>query len=192
MYMKLNFKDVFSVQTDETKYKPTVLSYIIFVAFLVIVITISNFIPIVLLARFIMVFLTALVFYLTIAFFSKLIFISENIEKKRIKEKKYKFKYDSIFFLFYDLIKWLNAYSALEQILIKLRDEYHYIEISYDTKGRRGKYINRKTFIDDIETRVEDIKKMIESNCSDGKIEILETYDHQNPNLLIDEINELK
>ena len=27
-------QDVFSVQTDETKYKPTVLSYIIFVSFL--------------------------------------------------------------------------------------------------------------------------------------------------------------
>ena len=192
MYMKLNFKDVFKVQTDDIRYIPTILSYVIITLIIGVVIAISNLIPIALLAGFIMVFLTALVFYLTIAFFSKLIFISENIEKKRMKEKKYKFKYDSIFVKFDDLIKWLNVYSAPEQILIKLKDDYHYIEISYDTKGRRGKYINRKTFIDDIETRVEDIEKMIESNCSDGKIEVLETYDHQNPNLLIDEINELK
>ena len=192
MYMKLNFKDVFKVQTDDIRYIPTILSYVIITLIIGVVIAISNLIPIALLAGFIMVFLTALVFYLTIAFFSKLIFISENIEKKRIKEKKYKFKYDSIFVKFDDLIKWLNVYSAPEQILIKLKDDYHYIEISYDTKGRRGKYINRKTFIDDIETRVEDIEKMIESNCSDEKIEVLETYDHQNPNLLIDEINELK
>ena len=147
--MKLNFKDVFFVQTDETKYKPTVLSYIIFVAFLVIVITISNFIPILLLSRFIMVSLTALVFYLTIAFVSKMIFISENIEKQKVKNKLFVFKFDSIFIEYDDLKKWLYNYSAPEQIIIKLNDEYHYVEISYDTKGRRGKYINRNTYFDD-------------------------------------------
>ena len=125
MYMKLNFKDVFKVQTDDIRYIPTILSYVIITLIIGVVIAISNLIPIALLARFIMVFLTALVFYLTIAFFSKLIFISENIEKKRIKEKKYKFKYDSIFVKFDDLIKWLNVYSAPEQILIKLKDDYH-------------------------------------------------------------------
>ena len=190
--MKLNFKDVFSVQTDETKYKPTVLSYIIFVAFLVIVITISNFIPILLLSRFIMVSLTALVFYLTIAFISKMIFISENIEKQKVKNKLFVFKFDSIFIEYDDLKKWLYNYSAPEQIIIKLNDEYHYVEISYDTKGRRGKYINRNTYFDDRETKVEDIIRIIELNCKNAKIEVFETYDHQNPNILIDEIKELK
>ena len=82
MYMKLNFKDVFKVQTDDIRYIPTIFSYVIITLIIGIVIAISNLIPIALLASFIMVFLTVLVFYLTIAFFSKLIFIYENIEKK--------------------------------------------------------------------------------------------------------------
>lgn len=190
--MKLNFKNVFSVQTDETDYKPTILTYIICVICLGIVIFISNYIPIVMMSRIIMVCLTAIVFYLTIAFISKMIYISENIEKQGVKNNSYKFKFDSIFINVDDLINWLYKYSAPEQIIIKMNDEYHYVEISYDTEGRRGKYINRTTYFDDVETKVEDIERMIKLNRQYDKIEVLETYDHQNPQLLIDEINELE
>lgn len=190
--MKLNFRNVFSFQTDETKYKPTILSYLIFVIFLGGAIVISNYIPIVVLSRFIMVSLTALVFYLTIAFFGKMIVISENIEKQSVKIGSYKFKFDSIFIEFDDLKKWLYNYSAPEQIIIKLNDDYHYVEISYDTKGRRGKYINRKTYFDDVETKIEDIEHIIKMNSKNGKVEVFETYDHHEPQLLVDEIREIK
>ena len=190
--MKLNFRNVFSVQTDETKYKPTILSYLIFVILIGALIVISNFIPIVVLSRFIMVSLTALVFYLTIAFVSKMIFISENIEKQKVKKGNYEFKFDSVFIEFDDFKIWLNKYSAPEQIIIKLSEDYHYIEISYDTKGRRGKYINRKTYFDDVETKVEDIERIIKTKSKNKRIEVLETYDHHNPQLLVNEIRELK
>lgn len=190
--MKLNFRKVFSVQTDETKYKPTVLSYLIVVTFIGAMIVISNYIPIVVLSRFIMVSLTAFAFYLTISFFSKMIFISENIEKRRVKNGAYEFKFDSIFIEFDEFKKWLYEYSAPEQIIIKLNEDYHYVEISYDTKGIRGKFINRKTYFDDVETKIEDIERIIKTNSKNEKVEVFETYDHNNPRLLVDEIKELK
>lgn len=190
--MKFNFKNAFSVQTDETEYKPTILTYLFLIVFIGVMIVISNFIPIIVLSRFIIVSLTALAFYLTIAFFSKMIFISENIEKERVKKGIYEFKFDSFFIEFEDLKKWLYKYTAPEQIIIKLNEDYHYVEISYDTKGRRGKYINRKTYFDDVKTTTEDIERIIKMNSKDGKIEVFETYDHQNPQLLVNEIRELK
>lgn len=190
--MKLNVKDILSVKTDEKKYKPTIISFIVVILSLCALIGISNFIPVILLSRFIMVCLTAFCFYIIIAFISKMIFISENIEKQRVKNKIYEFKFDSVSINIDDFCIWLYKYSAPEQIIIKLNEEYHYVEISYDTKGRRGKYINRNTYFDDVATKVEDIEKLIKLKSNSGKIEVFETYDHQKPQLLIDEINELK
>ena len=86
----------------------------------------------------------------------------------------------------------LNCYPAPEQLIVRLKEEYHYIEISYDTKGRRGDYINRKTYFDDKATKVDDIEKIIKEKSQSGKIEVLETFDHNKPQLIIDEINEIK
>jgi len=189
--MKLKFKEVFSVQTDEKNYKTTILSFVIVIVCISVFIALSNLIPILLLSRFIMVCLTTVCFYLIIALYSKLVFISENIEKQSVKNKSHKFKFNSIFINYDDLINWIYKYSAQEQIIIKLKGEYHFVEVSYDTKGRRGKYVNRNTYFDDVLTKVEDIEKIIKANSKDGKIEVFETYDHQSPQVHVDEIKSL-
>ncbi|MGM9970826.1 MAG: hypothetical protein ACI35W_00255 [Anaeroplasmataceae bacterium] len=190
--MKLNFKDILFVQTDEKEYKPTIFSFIVVILCIGTLIAISNFIPVILLSRFIMVCLTTFGFYLIIAFIIKMIFISENIEKQRVRNKVYEFKFDPVSINIDDFCIWLYKYSAPEQIIIKLSEEYHYVEISYDTKGRRGNYINRNTYFDDAATKVEDIERIIKLKSKNGKIEVFETYDHQNPQILVDEINDLK
>ena len=190
--MKFIFKNILSANSDETKYKSTILSFIISMLCIVVLIAISNFIPIVLLSRFFMVLLTTFSFYLIFTFFCKIICISDNIEKKKVKEKKYKLKFDPIVISFDDFSIWLNCYPAPEQLIVRLKEEYHYIEISYDTKGRRGDYINRKTYFDNKATKVDDIEKIIKEKSQSGKIEVLETFDHNKPQLIIDEINEIK
>ena len=39
---------------------------------------------------------------------------------------------------------------------------------------------------------VDDIEKIIKEKSQSGKIEVLETFDHNKPQLIIDEINEIK
>ena len=74
--MKFIFKNILSANSDETKYKSTILSFIISMLCIVVLIAISNFIPIVLLSRFFMVLLTTFSFYLIFTFFCKMICIS--------------------------------------------------------------------------------------------------------------------
>lgn len=190
--MKLNIKDILSVKTDEKEYKSTILSFVLVILCVGALIAISNYIPIVLMSRFIAVGLTAFGFYLTIAFFSKLIFISENIEKFKIKNGNYKSKYKSVFITFEDMSNWLLNYSAPEQLIIKVNGKLYYIEISYDTKGRRGKYVNRKTYLDDVETNPSDILSFFNKNNGNDSIEVLETFDHNSPQILVEEIEEIK
>lgn len=70
--MKFIFKNILSANSDEIKYKSTILSFIISMLCIVVLIAISNFIPIVLLSRFFMVSLTTFSFYLIFTFFAKL------------------------------------------------------------------------------------------------------------------------
>ncbi len=191
--MKKYLKSIFSFETKEIEYKKTLLEFLLTIIVISIIVVLDYFIQVDWLQKLILVLLLINTLYLVLAFFGRLICISDNKEKIKTKNGKRKFKYDPVNLNITDFKLWLSNYNEPETVWIK--DPfgiYHCIEISLDVKGRRGQYYNKKIYLDDVEIKIDDILSKIEEYANDDSIEILESFDKNSPNIILDELNQIK
>ena len=182
-------KELFKFFSDDLKYKNTVLVYIAADIVLVLIAIVFN---IIFESGIPLVILTALFLYLLMAFSIRLTAISDNRIAQKIKSGKYTFKFKPILVNVDDIIIWLKHMEEPETIICSYLNEFFIIEIVFDLTGIRGDYYNKQLYFNNAIISENDlINKLCEKN-QDGKIAVYETFDKNKPEILIDEIDEIK
>lgn len=194
--MKKLIKEVFLPETSSTNYKYAIKNYIVAMVIVIALFLLFNLIPIGNPFRFLVVILIVLIMWISLMFFVKLSIIHDNIQKEKLKNKKYKFKYKPITVSVNDFKFWLENAETPETLYLKSQSSNNYIfEVSFDITRKNGKFINKKFFLDDKEIR--EANECVELLSSldiiiNNEIKVYETFDHNKPELLLDTINNLK
>ena len=101
-----------------------------------------------------------------ILFFIRLICVADNREISKFKNNEIKMKFPSIKVDFKDIMLWVEKSDILDTIYVKsILGKRFIIEISFETKGFRRKFINKTIWFDDVRiTTLEKFKEIIEIN----------------------------
>ena len=182
-------KELFMCSSDDLKYKNTILVYMaanIVIALIAIIFNIifKSGIPLAILA--------GLFLYLLISFSIRLTAINDNRSKKKIIDGKYVPKFKPILVNVDDIIIWLKHMEEPETIVCSYIEEFYIIEISFDVKEGRGDYYNKQLYFNNSIISESDLIKKLREKNQDGKIAVYETFDKNKPEILIDEIDEIK
>ncbi len=182
-------KELFMCSSDDLKYKNTILVYMaanIVIALIAIIFNIifKSGIPLAILA--------GLFLYLLISFSIRLTAINDNRSKKKIIDGKYVPKFKPILVNVDDIIIWLKHMEEPETIVCSYIEEFYIIEISFDVKEGRGDYYNKQLYFNNSIISESDLIKKLREKNQDGKITVYETFDRNKPEILIDEIDEIK
>lgn len=182
-------KELFMCYSDDLKYKNTVLVYIAVDIVLVLIAIVFN---IIFESGIPLVILTALFLYLLMAFSIRLTAISDNRIAQKIKSGKYTFKFKPILVDVDDIIIWLKHMEEPETIICSYLNEFFIIEIVFDLTGIRGDYYNKQLYFNNAIISENDLINKLREKNQDGKIAVYETFDKNKPEILIDEIDEIK
>lgn len=182
-------KELFMCYSDDLKYKNTVLVYIAADIVLVLIAIVFN---IIFESGIPLVILTALFLYLLMAFSIRLTAISDNRIAQKIKSGKYTFKFKPILVDVDDIIIWLKHMEEPETIICSYLNEFFIIEIVFDLTGIRGDYYNKQLYFNNAIISENDLINKLREKNQDGKIAVYETFDKNKPEILIDEIDEIK
>lgn len=183
-------KELFKFSSDDLKYKNTVLVYIAADIVLVLIAIVSDIVfENAYLLRFI---IAALFLYLLMAFSIRLTAISDNRIAQKIKSGKYTFKFKPILVNVDDIIIWLKHMEEPETIICSYLNEFFIIEIVFDLTGIRGDYYNKQLYFNNAIISENDLINKLREKNQDGKIAVYETFDKNKPEILIDEIDEIK
>lgn len=182
-------KELFKFSSDDLKYKNTVLVYIAADIVLVLIAIVFN---IIFESGIPLVILTALFLYLLMAFSIRLTAISDNRIAQKIKSGKYTFKFKPILVNVDDIIIWLKHMEEPETIICSYLNEFFIIEIVFDLTGIRGDYYNKQLYFNNAIISENDLINKLREKNQDGKIAVYETFDKNKPEILIDEIDEIK
>ncbi len=182
-------KELFMCYSDDLKYKNTVLVYIAADIVLVLIAIVFN---IIFESGIPLVILTALFLYLLMAFSIRLTAISDNRIAQKIKSGKYTFKFKPILVNVDDIIIWLKHMEEPETIICSYLNEFFIIEIVFDLTGIRGDYYNKQLYFNNAIISENDLINKLREKNQDGKIAVYETFDKNKPEILIDEIDEIK
>ena len=194
--MKKFIKEVFIPETPSKNYKYAIKNYIISMVTLIILFLLTNLIPIGNAFRFLVVIPLGLIMWISFMFFVKLSIIYDNIQKEKIKNKKYKFRYEPITVSVDDFKFWLENAEISETLYLKSQTDNNYIfEVSFDITGKNGKFINKKFYLD--EKEINSANECIDLLLSldiiiNNQIKLYETFDHNKPEVLLDVIKDLK
>ena len=176
--------------SDDLKYKNTVLVYIAADIVLVLIAIVSDIVfENAYLLRFI---IAALFLYLLVTFSIRLTAISDNRIAQKIKSGKYTFKFKPILVDVDDIIIWLKHMEEPETIICSYLNEFFIIEIVFDLTGIRGDYYNKQLYFNNAIISENDLINKLREKNQDGKIAVYETFDKNKPEILIDEIDEIK
>lgn len=183
-------KELFKFSSDDLKYKNTVLVYIAADIVLVLIAIVSDIVfENAYLLRFI---IAALFLYLLVTFSIRLTAISDNRIAQKIKSGKYTFKFKPILVDVDDIIIWLKHMEEPETIICSYLNEFFIIEIVFDLTGIRGDYYNKQLYFNNAIISENDLINKLREKNQDGKIAVYETFDKNKPEILIDEIDEIK
>lgn len=183
-------KELFMCYSDDLKYKNTVLVYIAADIVLVLIAIVSDIVfENAYLLRFI---IAALFLYLLVTFSIRLTAISDNRIAQKIKSGKYTFKFKPILVNVDDIIIWLKHMEEPETIICSYLNEFFIIEIVFDLTGIRGDYYNKQLYFNNAIISENDLINKLREKNQDGKIAVYETFDKNKPEILIDEIDEIK
>ncbi len=182
-------KELFMCSSDDLKYKNTVLVYIAANIVLVLIAIIFN---IIFDSGIPLVILFGLFLYLLIFFSIRLTAISDNRIAQKIKSGKYTFKFKPILVDVDDIIIWLKHMEEPETIICSYINEFYIIEIAFDLTGIRGDYYNKQLYFNNAIISENDLINKLREKNQDGKIAVYETFDKNKPEILIDEIDEIK
>lgn len=183
-------KELFMCYSDDLKYKNTVLVYIAADIVLVLIAIVSDIVfENAYLLRFI---IAALFLYLLVTFSIRLTAISDNRIAQKIKIGKYTFKFKPILVDVDDIIIWLKHMEEPETIICSYLNEFFIIEIVFDLTGIRGDYYNKQLYFNNAIISENDLINKLREKNQDGKIAVYETFDKNKPEILIDEIDEIK
>lgn len=183
-------KELFMCYSDDLKYKNTVLVYIAADIVLVLIAIVSDIVfENAYLLRFI---IAALFLYLLVTFSIRLTAISDNRIAQKIKSGKYTFKFKPILVDVDDIIIWLKHMEEPETIICSYLNEFFIIEIVFDLTGIRGDYYNKQLYFNNAIISENDLINKLREKNQDGKIAVYETFDKNKPEILIDEIDEIK
>lgn len=183
-------KELFKFSSDDLKYKNTVLVYIVVNIVLVLITILSDIVfENAYLLRSI---IAALFVYFLMTFSIRLTAISDNRSAQKIKNGKYTFKFKPILVNVDDIIIWLKHMEEPETIICSYINEFYIIEIAFDLTGIRGDYYNKQLYFNNAIISESDLIKKLREKNQDGKITVYETFDRNKPEILIDEIDEIK
>lgn len=183
-------KELFKFSSDDLKYKNTVLVYIVVNIVLVLITILSDIVfENAYLLRSI---IAALFVYFLMTFSIRLTAISDNRSAQKIKNGKYTFKFKPILVNVDDIIIWLKHMEEPETIICSYINEFYIIEIAFDLTGIRGDYCNKQLYFNNAIISENDLINKLRKKNQDGKITVYETFDRNKPEILIDEIDEIK
>ena len=196
--MKINkfISELFSAETTSTSYLEMIINFLIGLIIPCVLLVLTNFIPVKTPLRILAVIPIGLIMFMTIIFFARLIWVSDNREANNIKSDKYKFKYKPNKLTADDFVYWLENAVVPEKLIIRSKNKINYIfEISFETNGKNGPFYNKRFFLDNEE--LQDSNTCIEKLTSldiiyNNELSIYETFDKNSPELLIKVIDELK
>lgn len=178
-------KKIFSAQSNEKKYKYEIIPFfILIVIYSVIMIILSHFKNTNIIAGIICI----LFIFQLILFFIRLICVADNREISKFKNNEIKMKFPSIKVDFKDIMLWVEKSDIPDTIYVKsILGKRFIIEISFETKGFRRKFINKTIWFDDVRiTTLEKFKEIIEINQIldvNNYIEIEAITEFNNPKL---------
>lgn len=183
-------KELFMCSSDDLKYKNTILVYI---AANIVIALITILSDIVFENAYLLRFIIAALFvYFLMTFSIRLTAISDNRSAQKIKNGKYTFKFKPILVNVDDIIIWLKHMEEPETIICSYINEFYIIEIAFDLTGIRGDYYNKQLYFNNSIISESDLIKKLREKNQDGKITVYETFDKNKPEILIDEIDEIK
>lgn len=194
--MKKFIKEVFIPETQSTNYKSAIKNYIVTMVIAIALFLLFNLIPIGNPFRYLLIIPIGLIMWISFMFFVKLSIIYDNIQKEKLKNKKYKFRYDPITVNIDDFKFWLENAEMPETLYLKSQTDNNYIfEVGFDITGKNGKFINKKFYLDDKE--INSANDCIDLLLSldiiiNNQIKVYETFDHNKPEVLLDVIKDLK
>lgn len=194
--MKKFLKDLF-LPNESLNKKTTALKYfLISLTISVVLLILTLFIPIGSKMRFLIKIPFSMIIWVIIVFVINLSTISDKKQKDKIKNNQYKFKYDPIKISFEDFKFWLYNTDISEVLYLKsINGKNHIFEIWFEVNSVTGKTYNKKIYLNDI--LINDEEECIELLTSleiiyDDSVTVYETYDCNNPLVLVDTINQLK
>ena len=196
--MKRLFKWLFSTKSKSKKYKYELLliTYLLLSSLIVIIISntiklnnvVDRILSIIILTQWILFFFPCLI---------RLTDISDYNEKIKVINGKKKFKFEPVLYNISEVEKWILNATMPDTIYVQSRNngKIVIIEVSFETKGKNGPFINKQILINDklIES-VQDIREkiynlcMIKDDCISVKA-ITEYNDPKNFNKIINENN---
>lgn len=165
--MKL-FKWLFSTTSNSKKYFPEILLIIYLIAYTIIGITIGNLFNInnIFISIYVYLLLAQWLLFL-IPCIVRIIDISDYNEKNKIKNGKKKFNFKPILYSIKDVNNWIKFSKEPDVIYVKSKNEgITTIEVSFETKGKNGPFINKKIFVDDVEIQIEELEETIFNLCT--------------------------
>lgn len=161
------FKWLFSTKSYSKKYFPEILlvGYLIINTIIGIIIenlfNISNIFTIIydyfILVQWILFLIPCIV---------RIVDISDYNESNKIKNGKKKFNFKPILYNIKDVKKWIYNSKEPDVIYVKSKNEKIItIDVSFETRGKNGPFINKKIYVDDVELPIEEVEEAILSKC---------------------------
>lgn len=194
--MKRLFKWLFSTKSKSKKYFPEIL--------LLVYLAVSTMIGIIIVNLFKInnIFTTIYAYFILIQWILflipctvRIINVSDYKDGKKIKNGKMKFNFKPILYNIKDVKKWVYISNEPDVIYIKSKNEKIIaLEVSFETKGRNGPFINKKIYFDDVEIKVEELEKTILDKCIilNNCVYIVAITEYNNPkyfNKILDNLN---
>ncbi len=187
-----HIKELFQFVTKDYTYKKTVMTYISANIILGLIVALCYIIRQYFISHIILAFAFISFVYLLLAFAIRMINISDNRSISKTINGKTKFKYNPINIELNDIILWIQKYDEPETLVCSIENKFFVIEISFDVKGRRGKYYNRKLYFNNDKIDECLLIEKLRNEAIDNVIKVYETFDKNKPEILLDEINKVK
>lgn len=193
--MKL-LKWMFSTTSPSKKYiKELVLLGLIIVCFILLIFLIDNLKMLELFATILRLISTVFTIILVLISVLRLFDIADYNEKNKIKKGKFNFKYNPMNYKVEDIFFWAENSQEPNTLYVKGKNEIIILEVSYETEGKNGPFVNKKIYINDY--YVKDIKEFMEKindECAieDNLISVYAITEFNNPKLFATILSEMK
>ena len=184
-----NKTPLFSIVTNERRYKPFIVRFLIELVIFGVPFIVSNiYIPIGSLWRLVVVFFLLAMLMCALLFLCRCINVSDNKTKDRNFREKYKEKFKPVSISKEDFAFWLENADLDETIVIKsILRKYSVLEL-FVVKNKIEFCLNGK----DIDSTSSLISILEDEGYLEDAIIVCETSDHNKPDFLIKIIDDLK